>query len=109
MGDGGQKGDQIRIYPCASEWLSMAGAMMVPLVLAAEVAAAMHLDSSRTVVVVATDMDVMRVMAFETTHSLTMPFPGSPGLYVSWRVRWILVINMVTLHGCTGHQHWLEA
>jgi hypothetical protein len=48
--------------------------------LAAEATAAMCLDSSSMVVVVATDMDVMCAMAFEVTQSLTMPFLGLPGL-----------------------------
>ena len=73
----------------------MAGAMVVPLMLEAEVAAAVHLALLSTVMAVAMDVDVMHAMAFKVMQSLTMSFPGLPGLYVLRRVHWIPVIKVV--------------
>ena len=78
-----------------SEWLSMAGVKMVPLMLTAEAAAAVPHASLSMVVAVATDVDVMRAMVLVATQSLTMPFPGLPGLYVLRRVCRIPVMKVV--------------
>ena len=70
----------------AMEWPSMAGTMVAQLVLAAVVVAALCLDSSRTVLVVTTVVDLIFVMALEAKQ-MSMPLPGSPGLYVLQRIQ----------------------
>jgi hypothetical protein len=51
--------------------------------------------SLRTVLAVATMVDLMREIALEATHSLYIPLPGSPGLKVLWRMRQMPVMNVV--------------